>query len=682
MNLTRISLCLFVAKLLPKMNITQYRPIVFPFTALVGQERLRYALLLNAINPRLAGLLIQGEKGTAKSTAVRALADLLPEIEVVKDCVFSCHPYLPNKMCDDCLKRFKDSGSLPIARRKIRIVELPVSATEDRIVGSIDFEYSLKTGSRRLEPGILAYANRGILYVDEINLLPDSLADLLLDAAALGINIIEREGISFKHPAEFILIGSMNPEEGELRPQLLDRFGLCITVDSLPDPIQRLAVIRRQLEFEQGPWAFIQQWQSEQFHLQNRIWQAQTLLPQVEISAELLEMISEICLSNNTAGHRADILMCATAKTIAAFEGRQQVILEDLARAAEYVLLHRGRIPMPVQGGIPVPVPSVSQEDKGSDTMVPTNLGEQDEAEDQGEKEEPPETPDSIFPLGNPFHIRSIEVHRDRFYRQRYGRRSPSKTLAKSGRYVRSTSVRRNDDLALDATIRTAAPHQSSREKKGLAIAIETSDIREKVRERKIGNLLLFVVDASGSMGTILMSETKGAIFSLLLDAYKRRDKVGLVAFREDSAEILLPPTNSIELAKKLLEELPTGGKTPLVHGLVTGYQLIKSHLRKESQSLPIMILISDCRPNVPWHETPYYDYRYNEVGYPKVLEEVLSMAQYIQSEGQIKSLVIEVDDRYDHMSKGRDIAEAMGAQYFRIQDLQAKGIVRLLRSR
>ena len=342
----------------------------------------------------------------------------------------------------------------------------------------------------------------------------------------------------------------------------------------------------------------------------------------------------------------------------------------------------RGRIPMPVQGGIPVPVPSVSQEDKGSDTMVPTNLGEQDEAEDQGEKEEPPETPDSIFPMGNPFQIRSIEVHRDRFYRQRYGRRSPSKTLAKSGRYVRSTSVRRNDDLALDATIRTAAPHQSSREKKGLAIAIETSDIREKVRERKIGNLLLFVVDASGSMGTILMSETKGAIFSLLLDAYKRRDKVGLVAFREDSAEILLPPTNSIELAKKLLEELPTGGKTPLVHGLVTGYQLIKSHLRKESQSLPIMILISDCRPNVPWHETPYYDYRYNEVGYPKVLEEVLSMAQYIQSEGQIKSLVIEVDDRYDHMSKGRDIAEAMGAQYFRIQDLQAKGIVRLLRNR
>jgi magnesium chelatase subunit D len=665
------------------MDITQYRPKIFPFSALVGQERVKYALLLTAINPRLTGLLIQGEKGTAKSTAVRALADLLPEIEVVKDCVFNCHPRLPNKMCDNCLERFNDTGSLPIIKRKVKIVELPVSATEDRIVGSLDFEYSLKSGSRRLEPGVLAHANRGILYVDEINLLPDALADLLLDAAALGINIIEREGISFKHPAEFILIGSMNPEEGELRPQLLDRFGLCTTVESLSDTYQRLLVIRRQLEFEQDPSAFTEKWYPEQIRLQNKIREAQTLLPQVEISPELLQTISEICVANNTAGHRADILMCFTARTIAAFEGRNQVILEDLARAAEYVLLHRGRIPITIQSSLPLPVPSISQEeDKGSDTQVPTQWGEPDETDNHSNDQEPPDTPDSIFPIGDSFQIRSIEIHRDRLYRRRSGKRSPSKILVKSGRYVRSTAVRRNDDLALDATIRTAAPYQPRRKKKDLAITIESSDIREKVRERKVGNLLLFVVDASGSMGNVLMTETKGAIFSLLLDAYKRRDKVGLVAFRETSAEILLPPTNSIELATKLLEELPTGGKTPLVHGLITGYQLIKNHLRKESQSLPIMILISDCRPNVPWQETPYYDYRYNEVGYPKVIEEILSMAQYIQAEGNIRSLVIEVDDRHDHMSKGKDIAEALGAQYFRIQDLKAKGIVRLLQRR
>jgi len=660
----------------------QYRPLVYPFSALVGQERLKYALLLNAVNPRLHGLLIQGEKGTAKSTAVRALADLLPEIEVVEDCKFNCHPRIPAKMCDDCLNRYRQGSPLPYIRRKVRLVELPISATEDRILGSIDFEYSLRKGQRRLEPGILAQVNRGILYVDEINLLPDALADLLLDVAASGINIIEREGISFKHPAEFLLIGSMNPEEGELRPQLLDRFGLCTTVEGLMDPAQRVLILQRQMAFEQDPLAFIQQWQREQDLLRRKIREAQALLPQVEISPELLYNISELCLASNTAGHRADILMCFTAKTIAALEGRTQVRGEDLSQAAEYVLFHRGRVPLPISSSVPVPTASLSQEESSNlSSHVSVPWAEPDQPDDQYDKDDPEDTPESIFPLGRPYTVRTIEIHRDRKYRRRSGRRSPSKTLIKSGRYVRSTSLRRNNDLAIDATIRSAAPHQPWREKRGgVSIVIEEQDIREKVRERKVGNLLLFIVDASGSMGNVLMTETKGAIISLLLDAYKRRDKVGLVAFRESSAELLLPPTNSIELASKLLEELPTGGKTPLIHGLMTGYQVIKNYLRRDREVLPIMILISDCRPNVPWHEDPYFDYKYNEIGYPRVMEEVLSMARFIQSEGNIQALVIEVDERYDHMSRGRDIAEALGAQYFRIQDLKAKGIVRLLR--
>jgi len=316
---------------------------IYPFTAIVGQEQMKQSLILNAINHRLSGVLIRGEKGTAKSTAVRALAAVLPEIEVVEDCPFNCDPKDLNKLCPNCKARKERNEPLPVARRKIKVVNLPVSATEDRVVGTLDIEQAIKTGEKRFEPGILAEANRGILYVDEVNLLDDHLVDVLLDSAAMGINSIEREGISFSHPADFILVGTMNPEEGELRPQLLDRFGLCVSIEGIKDIEQRVEVVRRRTEFEQDPEAFLEKWKPEEERLRQRIVEAQRLLPQVKISEEMLLKIANLAIEIGVDGHRADIVMMKSAMTLAAFNQRTEITLRDIEETAELALLHRVR---------------------------------------------------------------------------------------------------------------------------------------------------------------------------------------------------------------------------------------------------------------------------------------------------------------------------------------------------
>jgi len=316
---------------------------VYPFTAIVGQDLMKKALLLNAINPKLSGVLIRGEKGTAKSTAVRALAQLLPEIEVVADCPFSCDPDDPTAMCEGCRQRLDNGEKLPRLRRKMRVVDLPVSATEDRVVGTLDVEHAIKKGEKRFEPGILALANRGILYVDEVNLLDDHLVDVLLDAAAMGVNIVEREGVSFIHPAQFILIGTMNPEEGELRPQLLDRFGLCVNITGVTDPALRVEIVKRRAAFEDDPAGFLLAWEEEQRKLQEKIVQARLLLPQVYIPEEMLLLIARTAIEMGVDGHRADLVMMKAAKTHAALEGRTQVTEEDIRETAELALIHRMR---------------------------------------------------------------------------------------------------------------------------------------------------------------------------------------------------------------------------------------------------------------------------------------------------------------------------------------------------
>lgn len=674
-----------------------YRRFTFPFSAITGQEKMKKALLLNAVNPRIGGVLVRGEKGTAKSTAVRALAALLPEIEVAVGCPFNCDPKDPALLCNLCRARLPAGRKLEKTSRRVQVIDLPVSATEDRVVGSLDFEHAIKHGRPRFEPGLLARANRGIIYVDEVNLLDDHIVDVLLDAAAMGVNVVEREGISYNHPAEFILVGTMNPEEGDLRPQLIDRFGLCVQVEGVMDPGDRVEIARRREAFDTGPTGFIALWSEEERQLREKITAARRLLPAVTISQELLELIAGLSLEALVAGHRADIIMEAAARTIAAWHGRTGVKEEDVHEAADLVLFHRAREAPPPPPEQPDPPQEDDHEDPPEDeeedsnqeqdppeqseetppppeqNIDPEDQERQEEQEQDGDQDQntpPPAAPrEIVFAVGQPFQVKRISHDRDRILRKGSGRRSRTRTASKAGRYVRSTMQRKNNDLAFDATIRAAAPHQVRRRRDGVAIVIETGDIREKVREKRIGNFLLFVVDASGSMGAQQrMVETKGAILSLLLDAYQKRDRIGMVAFKGNTAETILPPTSSVEMAHKLLEELPTGGKTPLSAGLIKAYEVASAHLYKDPNISPLLIIISDGKGNV-------------STGIDKPLAEARRAAEMISAEERIKALVIDVEKNgFLTFGLARELAQILGAGYYKIDDLKADTLVQAVR--
>jgi Mg-chelatase subunit ChlI len=316
-------------------------PPIFPFTAIVGQERMKRALILNAVDTRIGGVLIRGERGTAKSTASRALAALLPKVKVVDDCRFGCDPDKPNSWCTECKERFEGKTEVPFHVRPTPFVNLPVSATEDRVVGTLDIEQAIQKGERHFEPGVLASANRGLLYIDEVNLLDDHVVDVLLDSAAMGVNVVEREGISFSHPARFILVGTMNPEEGELRPQLLDRFALSVDIVGIRDARERVMIMERNLAFEQDAEAFRQQWLPQEEELSRQIEQARELVAHVKHTSRDLLSIAALTSSLNVDGHRADLVILKAARAQAAFEGRTKINDHDIALAAELALPHR-----------------------------------------------------------------------------------------------------------------------------------------------------------------------------------------------------------------------------------------------------------------------------------------------------------------------------------------------------
>lgn len=319
------------------------RKAVYPFCAIVGQEDMKLSLILNVINPSLSGVLIKGEKGTAKSTAVRAIAALLPALDAVEGCEFHCDPHDIGLLCESCSTKLNEQKQLPENEFSMRVVELPVSATEDRVVGTLDIEHAIKQGEKKFEPGILAQANRNILYVDEVNLLDDHVVDILLDAAAMGINTVEREGVSYSHPSRFVLVGTMNPEEGDIRPQMIDRFGLSVSVYGEHEPSKRVEVIKRRLAYEEDSEKFIQSFQKEQEQLADKIMRAREILPKVEIDDELLESVAKLTIALDVDGHRADINVIKTAKTLAAFDGRTETNLTDIKNAARFVLPHRMR---------------------------------------------------------------------------------------------------------------------------------------------------------------------------------------------------------------------------------------------------------------------------------------------------------------------------------------------------
>ncbi|WP_435224888.1 putative cobaltochelatase [Streptomyces sp. Tue6028] len=587
----------------------------FPFTAVVGQDDLRLALLLNAVSPAVGGVLVRGEKGTAKSTAVRALSALMPVVDVVSGCRFSCDPAAPDPACPD-----GPHGPGASESRPARMVELPVGASEDRLVGALDIERALAEGVKAFEPGLLADAHRGILYVDEVNLLHDHLVDLLLDAAAMGASYVEREGVSVRHAARFLLVGTMNPEEGELRPQLLDRFGLTVEVAASREPDQRVEVVRRRLAHDDDPEAFAARWADEEAAVRARIVAARALLPSVRLGDGALRQIAATCAAFEVDGMRADIVMARTATALAAWAGRTEVLAEDVRQAALLALPHRRRRnPFdapgldedkldetleefggqdtdqgdddpdpgpdgPGGGGQPAP----DEGPAGGDTAARPESGEGGEPQASGAGEQSP------VRAAEPFRTKMLSV--PGLGEGAAGRRSRART-----EHGRTTGSRRPrgalTKLHLAATVRAAAPHQRARGRSGPGLVVRRDDLRQATREGREGNLVLFVVDASGSMAARQrMSAVKGAVLSLLLDAYQRRDKVGLVTFRGSAAEVALPPTSSVDAAAARLESLPTGGRTPLAAGLLRAHELLRVERLRDAARRPLVVLVTDGR--------------------------------------------------------------------------------------
>jgi len=670
---------------------------IYPFSAIVGQETMKLALIANAVHPGIAGVLIRGERGTGKSTAVRALARLLPEHRVVEGCAFGDDPDLPEHLCMECRKRLL-VGDLPVITRAMRVVELPINASEDRVVGSIDLEAALRHGQRRFEPGVLAEANRNILYVDEVNLLDDHIVDVLLDAAAMGVNIVEREGVSIVHPSRFILVGTMNPEEGELRPQLLDRFGLCVDVEGINDAEQRVTIVEREAAFRGHDPGFVAGFRGDDDRLSARIVDARGALAQVPLSSAQARLISRICVESGAQGHRADLVVGRTARSLAAFRGHPTPTRDDIFDAAELALAHRARNPVRREEGQgdeerreQEPSEEQGKSESSNEEAQPSASDEQGSADPSGDESDAADESagtvegtsagggtgtDSSPETGDEFDVKKIELPRHRRPRKQGGKRASALAADRRGRYVGSTQKDKVTDLAVDATIRSAAPYQVRRGRKaGERMMLERSDLREKVRERKTGNLIVFVVDASASMDAEQrMAATKGAILSLLQDAYVRRDRVAVVIFKNRTAEVVLRPTSSVSLARRRLERLSVGGTTPLTHGLLAGLKVIKTELLRDQTVRPLMVLISDGRGNISmFKEEP--------------LIEAQKVAAMIQAE-KIDCLVIDSARDFSHLPSIQhlarvapmyqtyainacaDLAGRMGARYYGLFDL------------
>ena len=641
-------------------------PALYPFSAIVGQEDLKLALLLNAVSPEVGGVLVRGEKGTAKSTAVRALAGLLPPIRVVAGCPYSCDPVSPNPECPVG----PHPADAPLEERSVRLVELPVGASTDRLAGTLDIEKALSQGRKAFEPGLLAAAHRGILYVDEVNLLSDQLVDLLLDVAAMGVNHVEREGVSVHHPSRFILVGTMNPEEGELRPQLLDRFGITVEVAGSPDTEQRVEVVRRRLHYEADPEDFARKWTGADAELAASVGAARGRLHATHLSDDTLRRISALCAEFGVDGLRGDIVTAKTARTLAAWEERDAVDTDDIRRAALLALSHRRRRGPFESPGLDPEELENALSDSEPDPDPPDgsgNEGPRDGGDGQGSSrgsQEPSENRaggrEKRYSSSASFDTTRLEIP-EKGEGGPLGRRSRSS--GRSGHHVGDREPKDETlDVALAATIRASAPHQRARGRSGPGLAVRPDDLRKKVREGREGNLILFVVDASGSMAArSRMSAVKGAVLSLLTDAYQRRDKVALISFRGEGARPLIPPTSSVELAAVRLKELPTGGRTPLSSGLEMAAEILRRERLRDAERRPLLVLLTDGRATTG--------------------SDPLPVAAGLGRMG-VTSVVVDTEEGYVRLGMAGKIAEAMGALRLRLEDLRADTLVEVVEMR
>ncbi|MGK4596421.1 putative cobaltochelatase [Amycolatopsis sp. w19] len=643
----------------------------YPFTAVVGMPDLRLALVLSSISPAVGGVLVRGEKGTAKSTMVRALAGLLPGVDVVDACRFSCDPVEPDPACPDG----PHAEGSPAHRRPARLVELPVGAAEDRVIGSLNLERALADGVTDFQPGLLAAAHRGLLYVDEVNLLHDHLVDTLLDAAAMGRATVEREGVSVSHAARFVLIGTMNPEEGELRPQLLDRFGLTVEVASSRDPELRVEVVRRRLAYEADPDGFAGQYAAADAELAADIEAAQRLLPSVKLPDDALRQIAEVCASFEVDGMRADIVTARTAVAHAAWAGRTEVTTDDVRVAARLALPHRRR-------RNPFDAPGISEEqlEQALQDAEPEGPGPDDDGPGSGAPPEGGEAPPSEgggqepsgggksggdqkpVGAGEAFRARRFEVKGTG--EGAAGRRS--RAITDNGRTIGVQPTGTKDGHPhLLATVRAAAPHQRSRGRSGAGLVVRPQDLRFARREGREGNLVLFCVDASGSMGARQrMREVKTAVLSLLLDAYQRRDKVGLVTFRASGAELALPPTISVDAAASRLDGLATGGRTPLAEGLLEAARVLRIEAVRDPVRRPLLVVVTDGRA------TSGAD----------AVQRARQAAGLLA--GNVTSIVMDCESGKMRLGLAAELAEHLGAEHVPVAEVAADTLAGAVRTR
>jgi magnesium chelatase subunit D len=655
---------------------------LYPFCAVLGADPdapdglddMALALVLSVIAPGIGGVLVRGEKGTAKSTLVRALTEVLPHIEVIAGDRFSTDPADPQPLSPDG----PFSADAAVETRPVRLVELPVGATEDRVAGSIHLERALSEGAVQFEPGLLAKAHRGILYVDEVNLLHDHLVDLLLDAAAMGRLTVERDGVSVTHAARFVIVGTMNPEEGELRPQLLDRFGLTVEVAAPQEPAQRAEVVRRRLEFDADPERFRARYAEAEQRLRVRIETAQTRLPEVELTSDVLLKIAEVCSAFGVDGMRADIVTARTAAAHAAWQGRNNITAGDLRVAARLALPHRRRrnpfdapglsdgelddLLPPETDQLPGPDPDTDPDGPdggGADRAEGNGTPPPARGDNTGERE----TGQAPAPVG------AGETYKARLFTVngvgdgQAGRRSRARTS--TGRRVGATpSAAAGSGIHLVETVRSAARHQRTRGRSGGRLILESGDLRRAVREGREANLVLFVVDTSGSMAAReRMRQVKTAILSLLLDAYRRRDRVGVVTFRDRGADVALPPTRSVDIAARRLDDLPAGGRTPLAEGLLEAAEVVRRERLRDPGRRPLLVVVTDGRATAG----------------PDAVTRSRQAAAHLARQG-IGAVVVDCEDTRMRLGLAHTLAEYMAAEHVRLWQVNAQALTDIVR--